>query len=202
MCLDQHLTTRSNPPPFPYKAGLAEKVTLDRHVIRAAHIAARITVAGDWLWMAVQREWQDDPKGMVKLVAYNTKEKTWGAVHYPLDAAPEGGWVGLSEITLQGDWVYIVERDNQIADKASIKKIYRIAASEMVPAELGGTLPVVTKELVRDLMPDLRALNGYVVDKVEGFAIDAAGAGFVVTDNDGVDDSSGETLFWSIGAVQ
>ena len=43
---------------------------------------------------------------------------------------------------------------------------------------------------------------GYVVDKVEGFAIDAAGAGFVVTDNDGVDDSSGETLFWSVGAVK
>ncbi|MGL6210505.1 MAG: esterase-like activity of phytase family protein, partial [Paracoccaceae bacterium] len=40
-----------------------------------------ITVAGDWLWMAVQREWKDDPKGMVKLLAYNTQEETWGAVH-------------------------------------------------------------------------------------------------------------------------
>ena len=37
---------------------------------------------------------------------------------------------------------------------------------------------------------------------VEGFAIDAAGEGFVVTDNDGVDDSSGETLFWSIGKIE
>ena len=37
--------------------------------------------------------------------------------------------------------------------------------------------------------------------KVEGFAIDAAGTGWVVTDNDGVADSSGETLFWSIGTV-
>lgn len=161
-----------------------------------------ITVAGDWLWMAVQREWQDDPKGMVKLVAYNTAEKTWGAVHYPLDAPTEGAWVGLSEITLHGDWVYIVERDNQIADKASLKKLYRIPAAQMVPAELGGTLPVVTKELVRDLLPDLGVLNGYAVDKIEGFAIDAAGTGYVVTDNDGVDDSSGETLFWSIGTVQ
>jgi Esterase-like activity of phytase len=40
-----------------------------------------ITRSGDWLWMAVQREWQDDPAGMVKLLAYNTAEKTWGAVH-------------------------------------------------------------------------------------------------------------------------
>lgn len=160
-----------------------------------------ITVAGDWLWMAVQREWKDDPKGMVKLLAYNTAEETWGAVHYPLDAPTEGAWMGLSEITLHGDWVYIVERDNQIAGKAVTKKLYRVPAAEMQPADLGGTLPVVTKELVHDFLPDLAQLNGYAVDKVEGFAIDAAGTGWVVTDNDGVDDSSGETLFWSIGAV-
>ena len=55
---------------------------------------------------------------------------------------------------------------------------------------------------MRDFIPDLAALNGYIVDKVEGFAIDAAGKGWVVTDNDGVDDSSGETLFWSIGDVK
>ncbi len=161
-----------------------------------------ITVAGDWLWMAVQREWKDDPKGMVKLLAYNTKEETWGAVHYPLDAAAEGAWMGLSEITLHGDWVYIIERDNQIAGAAATKKLYRVKAAEMVPAELGGALPVVTKELVRDFLPDLKVLNGFVQDKIEGFAIDATGTGWVVTDNDGVNDASGETLFWSIGTMQ
>lgn len=60
----------------------------------------------------------------------------------------------------------------------------------------------MTKELVRDLIPDLKAQNGYVLDKVEGFAIDAAGMGWVVTDNDGTDDSSGETLFWSTGLMR
>lgn len=161
-----------------------------------------ITAAGDWLWMAVQREWKDDPKGLVKLVAYNTADKTWGAVHYPLDAPAEGAWIGLSEITLHGDWVYVVERDNQIAGDAAVKKLYRIPAAQMVPAALGSPLPVVTKELVRDLLPDLMVLNGYAMDKVEGFAIDAAGTGWVVTDNDGVDDSSGETLFWSVGKIE
>ncbi len=165
-----------------------------------------ITVAGDWLWMAVQREWKDDPAGMVKLVGYNTAEKTWGVVHYPLDALPEGAaesaWHGLSEITLHGDWVYIVERDNQIGSAATHKKLYRVKAADMVPAELGATLPVVTKELVRDLLPDLAVLNGYAAEKIEGFAIDAAGTGWVVTDNDGVTDSSGETLFWSIGTMK
>ncbi|OYU41498.1 MAG: alkaline phosphatase [Pseudorhodobacter sp. PARRP1] len=161
-----------------------------------------IALVGDTLWMAVQREWKDDPKGMVKLLAYNTKEETWGAVHYPLDAAAEGTWMGVSEITVKGDWAYIVERDNQIAGKAAVKKLYRVAVSQLAPAALGEKLPVVSKELVRDFIPDLAALNGYIVDKVEGFAIDAAGKGWVVTDNDGVDDSSGETLFWSIGDVK
>jgi DNA-binding beta-propeller fold protein YncE len=161
-----------------------------------------ITKVGDVLWMAVQREWGDDPKGMVKLVSYNLADETWGAVHYPLDAPGDGAWMGLSEITLHGDWVYVVERDNQIAGNAATKKLYRVALSQMTPATLGGALPVVTKELVRDLVSDLKAAtNGYVVDKVEGFAVDAAGLGWIVTDNDGVDDSSGETLFWSIGAV-
>jgi len=161
-----------------------------------------ITVAGKTLWMAVQREWKDDPKGMVKLLAYDTEAETWGAVHYPLDTAGGDAWIGLSEITLKGDWIYIVERDNQVSETALVKKLYRVPTAQMQPAPLGGPLPVVTKELVRDLLPDLAVLKGYAMDKIEGFAIDAAGTGFVVTDNDGVDDSSGETLFWSLGAVQ
>lgn len=161
-----------------------------------------IAVQGDTLWMAVQREWKDDPKGMAKLVAYNLKDETWGAVHYPLDAPGEGAWMGLSEITIHGDWAYVLERDNQVADKAATKRLYRVALADLKPAELGSPLPVVKKELVRDLLPDLKAGNGYVLDKVEGFAIDAAGEGFAVTDNDGVDDSSGETLFWSIGKME
>jgi DNA-binding beta-propeller fold protein YncE len=161
-----------------------------------------ITLNDGTLWMAIQRPWKDDPEGRVKLVSYNIEDKTWGAVHYPLDKAEgDGAWVGLSEITVVGDWFYVIERDNQIADRAQVKRLYRIPAAAMTAAEPGGTLPVVTKELVRDLLPDLATTNGYVVDKVEGFAIDAAGNGWVVTDNDGVDDSSGETLFWSIGAV-
>jgi hypothetical protein len=162
-----------------------------------------ITKVGDVLWLAVQREWQDDPAGMVKLLAYNTADETWGAVHYPLDAAPtgEGAWIGLSEITLHGEHLYLVERDNQIADRAETKKLYRVALADLAPAPLGGPLPVVTKELVRDLMPDLGQYGGYTAEKVEGFAVDAAGTGWLVTDNDGTNDSSGETFFWSIGPV-
>jgi hypothetical protein len=153
------------------------------------------------LWIAIQREWKDDPKGQLKLVSYTPASGEWGAVRYPLEAAPEGGWVGLSEITVHGDYAYIVERDNQIAGKAGLKAIYRVPVGELVPAALGGELPVVTKELMRDLVPDLKGNNGYVVDKVESFAIDADGTGYLITDNDGTDDSSGETFFWSIGTL-
>ncbi|MGV8832045.1 MAG: esterase-like activity of phytase family protein [Devosia sp.] len=153
------------------------------------------------LWIAIQREWKDDPKGEVKLLSYKPTFGDWGAVRYPLEAAPKGTWNGLSEIVAHGAYFYVVERDNQIGDKAALKALYRIPMAEMVAAPLGGDLPVVSKELVRDLVPDLKASNGYVLDKVESFAIDAAGNGFVITDNDGVDDSSGETMFWSIGAL-
>ena len=152
------------------------------------------------LWMAVQREWGDDEKGFVKLVSYKPSSEEWGAVRYPLE--PKGdGWVGLSEITASGDYAYIVERDNLLGKAAKLKKIYRVALVDLKPAALGGDLPVVKKEEVRDLIPDLKAGGGYVVDKVEGFTIDAAGNGYVVTDNDGVDDSSGETLFFGIGPM-
>ncbi|GAB5374440.1 MAG: esterase-like activity of phytase family protein [Acuticoccus sp.] len=160
-----------------------------------------VTRVGDTLWIAIQREWKDDEKGFVKLVSYDTSSKEWGAVRYPLET-PEKGWMGLSEITAHGDFMYIVERDNQIGANAVVKRLYKVAMDEMKPAPLGGDLPVVSKALVRDFVPDLASFNGYVVDKVEGFAIDADGIGYVVTDNDGVDDSSGETFFWSIGKVE
>ncbi|MEP2781773.1 MAG: esterase-like activity of phytase family protein [Pseudoruegeria sp.] len=158
-----------------------------------------ITKIDDTLWMAVQREWEDDPENHVKLVAYNTETKEWGAVLYE-KTAPSKGWVGLSEIVAYGAYVYVIERDNQIGTDAVTKKIYRIPLADMVPAALGGELPVVSKEVVHDLIPELQSLNGYVQDKVEGLAIDVNGTFYVSTDNDGVDDHSGETLFFSIGS--
>lgn len=163
--------------------------------------AEGITRVGDTLWIAIQREWQDDPKGMVKLVSYNTEEKTWGAVHYPLDVA-EKGWVGLSEITAHDGKLYIMERDNQIGAAAKIKRVYQVELEGLTPAELGGELPVVEKTLARDLLPDMQQLNGYVQDKVEGMAIDSTGKAYFITDNDGVDDHSGETLFWTVDSLQ
>lgn len=155
---------------------------------------------GDDLWIAIQREWNDDADGFVKLVNYNLKSKEWGAVSYPLDGK-EKGWVGLSEISIFGDNAYILERDNQIGAAATTKKVYKVALSELKPAKLGGDLPVVEKELYKDLLPVMQSYGGYVLDKVEGLGIDKNGEMFIVTDNDGVDDSNGETQFIKLDSM-
>jgi hypothetical protein len=162
--------------------------------------AEGITLIGDSLWIAIQRPWKDDAASEVKLLSYNLTTSTWGAVHYPLEDAAKG-WVGLSEITSHGDAVYIIERDNQLGADAAIKRLYKVKHTELTPAAIGQPLPLVKKTLVRDFLPALKSLNGYVQDKIEGFAIDASGTGYAVTDNDGVDDSSGETLFFSTGKM-
>lgn len=163
-----------------------------------------VTVSGSGdatlVWLAQQRPWKGDAENEVKLLAHSPKDGTWGAVRYPLE--PKGaGWVGLSEITAVGDRVILIERDNQIGAAAVVKRLYSVATADLKPTALGGALPIVTKTEVRDLLPDLRAPMGYVLDKVEGFAVDSSGEAFAVTDNDGVDGSSGETQFLRLGKL-
>ncbi|WP_203531130.1 esterase-like activity of phytase family protein [Pseudoroseicyclus tamaricis] len=156
-----------------------------------------VTMVGGVLWGAQQRPWEDDAENTVKLISYDTATGEWGAVAYPLEAA-ETGWIGLSEIVAHGDYVYLIERDNQIGADVAVKQVTRVALSEMQPVPLGEDYPVVTKEVVYDIAPDLLQLNGYAQDKVEGLAFTEDGTMWISTDNDGVDDHSGETLFWSV----
>jgi hypothetical protein len=156
-----------------------------------------ITRVGDMLYVAVQREWADDPENHAKVLGYDLAAEEWSVIHYPLTPA-DTGWVGLSEIVAHGEHLYFVERDNLFEDAAT-KRITRVALSEMegmVP--LGQTPAVLAPEEVVDLLPHLTATGGYVLDKVEGLAIAADGTMWVSTDNDGVDDHSGETMFFAI----
>ena len=107
--------------------------------------------ADETVWIAGQREWGDDPKGLTKLLAYRPVDKSWRAIHYPLDPAPRGGWVGLSEITSVPGGLIVLERDNQIGPAAKIKKLTFVSLAGVVPAPLGGELPVAKKTTVRDL---------------------------------------------------
>ncbi|QUS55546.1 esterase-like activity of phytase family protein [Pseudovibrio brasiliensis] len=154
--------------------------------------------------VAVQREWNDDPKGMTKIGIYNPADESWGFVHYPLDAprSSAGGWVGLSEITALGNGKFaVLERDNKGGKEAAIKQVTTISLQGITPAPHGTELPVLTKKVVLDLLPAMSATNGWTPDKVEGLAITKDGRILVSTDNDGVDDASGESLFFSMGSA-
>ena len=162
-------------------------------------VAQGITQIDKTLWVAMQGSQEDNPDNTANtamLLAYNTEKKSWGAVLYPLEDIGNDG-TSISEITAYGDYVYIIERDNQVGDKAKIKHLYKVPQSKLKPAKLGADLPVVNKELVADLLPDLKKGNGYVIDNVDGLAIDVNGRFYFVSNNHGVDNSSGETLFFT-----
>ena len=157
-----------------------------------------ITRVDDMLYVAVQREWRDDPANHAKVLCYDLGTEEWSVIHYPL-TEPATGWVGLSEIVAHGDHVYFVERDNQLDARAVTKMITRVPLSALDGmVALGETPAVLEPEPVIDLMPYLTSTGGYVLDKVEGLAIAADGTMWVSTDNDGVDDHSGETMFFPI----
>ncbi|MEM6383043.1 MAG: esterase-like activity of phytase family protein [Pseudomonadota bacterium] len=157
-----------------------------------------ITRVENVLYIAVQREWRDDPDGHAKVLSYDLEAEEWGVIHYPL-TAPEQGWVGLSEIVAHDGFVYFIERDNQLDDRAVTKQITRVPLDAMADmVALGDTPAVLEPELIVDLLPYLTSTGGYVLDKVEGLAIAEDGTMWVSTDNDGVDDHSGETMFFAI----
>ena len=141
-----------------------------------------------WLrWL--QRAWGDDPNPRV--LVYDTNTSEWvGDYFYPLDEveSQNGGWVGLSDITpLGNDRFLVLERDNQGGPDAAIKRLYTIKLSPNL--EDGTTLQ---KTFVRDLIPDFAESGGLTPEKLEGLAITDDGV-WVINDNDGVDDNSGET---------
>jgi hypothetical protein len=160
--------------------------------------------ANEVVWLAVQREWRDDPKGMAKILSYSPAFKAWGVLHYPLDSVSgEGVWAGLSEITAVGnDQFVVIERDNQFGDQ-SLKTLKSFSLAGLKPAAVGdAVIPVIKKNLVRNLVPDLQQPKGYVLDKVESFSIDIRGNAFFITDNDGVDGgASGETQLVRLGKL-
>ncbi len=155
--------------------------------------------------VAFQREWKDDAKGLTKLGVYNPADGRWGFVHYPLDAPKSlaGGWVGLSEITHVGGATFaLIERDNKGGPDAAIKQVTMVSLGGVTPAPLGGTLPILKKHVAFDLLPAMVASNGWTPDKVEGLAVTADGRIMAVTDNDGVDDATGETLLLDLGSAE
>ena len=167
-------------------------------------VAAVGAGAAEQVYVAIQREWVDDPAGQVRIGRYTPATGAWTFFYYPLDEpiSPNGGWVGLSEIVALNETTFaVIERDNQGGSDAVIKRIYTFSIDGLTPQPQGGIFPVVAKTLVRDLPSDLMADHGPVLEKVEGLTVMADGTTWIVTDNDGVDGSSGETQLIDLGPV-
>lgn len=179
------------------------------------------------LFVAVQRPLWKDPEAKdrealegentTRIGKYDTKTKKWQWFGYELEKpAGKGDWMGLSEITALDDkHLLVIERDKLNGPDAKVKRVMKVtlpeggaegAAAGANGGANGGAsgeaLPMVKKELAVDVLPKLRATNGWTQEKLEGFTIAADGQMYAVTDNDALEDATGETVFLRLGKVK
>ncbi|MGO4956307.1 esterase-like activity of phytase family protein [Luteococcus sp. Sow4_B9] len=156
------------------------------------------TADGSVLYVAMQREAKGED--VTRIGRYDVKAGTCTFYGYQLESTDvEGDWIGLSEIhLLDQDTLAVIERDKLNGPDASIKRIYTVDIKGKGVAD-GQLLPVLAKELAVDVLPHLQATKGWTQEKLEGMTVDARGDLYVITDNDGVDDNNGETVFLNLG---
>ena len=151
--------------------------------------------------MAFQREWTGDPAGLVRIGEYRPATGEWRFFYYPLDpvASPAGGFVGLSEIVaVSGRELLVLERDNVGRARRAHQAHLRVSIAGIPPQPQGcRSRPV--QDAPRRPAPALRATGGWTQEKVEGLAVPPTAALYAVTDNDGVDENTGETQFFRLG---
>jgi hypothetical protein len=141
-----------------------------------------------------------DGTGVARIGRYDVATNTWSWFGYQLEStSTPGDWMGLSEITaVDDDTLAVIERDKLNGPAARIKRVYTVD----VPATGGTTTPVrLTKKLAVDVLPALRATKGWTQEKLEGLTIGADGNVYAVTDNDGLKDATGETVFLKLGTA-
>jgi len=185
---------------------------IERRVFLPSDIAARVggqgfegvALDGDRVWVAVQRELDGDPEGLVRIGRYNPDDDTWEWFGYQLDTTDVADdWIGVSELTIHDGALLVLERDKLNGPDARVKAIYRVALPDGPGVPSADETPrALLKTLARNLLPDLQATNGFVQEKVEGLAVAGNGRLYLVTDNDGLDDANGETQFFDLGPAE
>lgn len=145
----------------------------------------------------LQRPWQGEDHPIV--LAWSITDDDWaGYFRYPLDdvESPVGGWLGLSDISVYGGKMYILERDNQGGPDKRVARVYSVD-----PSELLWSGEVVEKTLVYDVLNILKSdSQGLTPEKVEGLAVSGNGM-YIMNDNDGVDDYNGATFVSFISLI-
>jgi len=161
-------------------------------------VTATGTGANEVVWVALQRPIKGEETTRIGRYTVATGEWTW--LSYELEApSGDGVTVGLSEITAVDDkTLAVIERDNQRGTNAAVKRVYTVDIAAVAPAATG-TPPVAAKKSAVDVLPVLTAGHGWTQDKLEGLAIAGNGRVYAVTDNDAVEDATGETIFADLG---
>ncbi|ROS26178.1 Ig-like domain-containing protein [Cellulomonas sp. PhB150] len=158
--------------------------------------------AGEHVWVALQRGLSTDPGGLAgsaRLGRYDVATQAWAWFAYPLETTSvTGDWLGLSEVVaVDADTLAVIERDKLNGPSAQVKRIYTVD----VPADPApGAVAPLTKKRAHDVLPDLRATAGWTQEKLEGLTIGIDGQVYAITDNDGVLDATGETVFLRLGS--
>lgn len=146
---------------------------------------------------------QSDPvdgANVARIGAYSTRSGEFTWFGYPLDEST-GGWVGLSDVTLLGPGhLGVLERDKGAGSEAEVKRVYAVDVRSR-GAATGEPVEVLEKREIADFLPAFEGHGGYIPEKVEGVARTRIGNLLVVTDNDGLDGASGETVLADLGWV-
>jgi len=185
-----------------------------QRVALPAEIAAGITTNGlegvtlqpgdgpEVVWVALQVPVTGDPAGVTRLGRYDVAAGTWSWLGYQLEPTPAGAREFISElVAVDADTLAVIERDNRPGVFAQVKRVYTVSIAGLTPVPTGAPLPIAPKHLAVDLLPALAAGNGWVQEKVEGLTVGGDGQVYAVTDNDGVEDATGETVFLRLGAA-
>lgn len=174
---------------------------------QGGHYRLAVAQQRGWNYTTPECEGLDDDGGgfnalgepnRTRIWIYDPTAKAWSFVSWELaPLPPNAAWTGLSEITyLPGGDLILVERDNLTGDFATLKTLVKVkwkaAADGLIRRH---------ERSAYDLLPHLLATNGWITDKVEGVAVTPAGRTYVSTDNDGLDDWSGETWFFGLGRI-
>ncbi|MFP4580478.1 MAG: esterase-like activity of phytase family protein [Candidatus Sumerlaeia bacterium] len=172
-------------------------------------IAVEGETGAERLYVALQRAWPregDTDKVNTKIGRYDLAREQWTFVHYPLEPENEGGWIGLSDLCRLPNGSYsVIERDkgwgSSTGLNAELKAIYAIdlAQAEFRAYDDPRGLVTISKTRLYDLLPRISEASIWAAEKIEGLAVAADGQVYIVSDNDGLDDAPGETLFLNLG---
>ncbi|MDR7383359.1 esterase-like activity of phytase family protein [Promicromonospora iranensis] len=166
-------------------------------------VTGTVDRTGEHLFVALQRGLTSDDGvgGYARIGRYDVATGEWTWFGYPLSAPTAAGdWVGLSEVTMvDRDTLAVIERDKLNGPAAALKAVYTVDLPRRASSE-GVTM--LDKELAIDVLPALRATNGWAQEKLEGLTIGGDGHVYAVTDNDGVEDATGESVFLDLGKAR